>query len=219
MSAADTRREPFARRTFQPVRRRSRMAGGDWERAYRTTLAPHQLRRLPEAADKLNARTRARGRRNGEGGGLIAAKLLRYLINVALKHRGRIERAITAMAGAIDVSVGAVCRALDALERAGFLARARRLQPAEGEPHARGPAVEQAVNLYRLDMPPSARTDLGAAAVPPPVPADEAARKAAMRKQIAAYEAEDQAARREAFAATLPRGPNAILPPGENPGS
>lgn len=162
-----------ARRTFEPVRRHSRLAGreaGFWR--------PFDRRDVPRfmlAAERFERMTREKGQRCGQLGG-VALEVLRELLRLVDYRTGRLDPAITTLCDRIRRSRGAVVAALARLRDAGFLDWVRRYVPTGKE--GRGVQVQQTSNAYRLTLPPIAAKLLGRAAQPAPVPEDEQQRRA-----------------------------------------
>jgi hypothetical protein len=176
MSAA-RKRESWSRRTWQRVRRESLPSGGGWEEGYRCKLNRRELLQVRIAAERLDIRSRKRGRRNGVVGGYVALRVLGLFANLARKHGGWVAIGAVEIARLVGCSYSAVRRALSALKLAKVVAWARRWREAEDKAdNPRGLSVEQDCNLYRLDFPAEARRELGLGA--PTAPDDELQRRA-----------------------------------------
>jgi hypothetical protein len=144
-------------RTGQPVRRNSRHKGrceqGFWTETNRQTLQEIVL-----GAKRYDKAHKEKGKSCGPLGS-IAIEILEYMANLVDFKTGRLEPSIATMMAKLRRSRGAICKALDALERHGFLQRMRRFEPL---PNAgKGPQVKQSSNAYRLSLPQRAIAALG----------------------------------------------------------
>lgn len=170
----------------QPVRRRSKLAGGAWEDGFRTELNVRDLNLTWKAAERFDETGRQKGQRNGPLGH-VAIRLLKLLCGLAAAGRP-ITCSVATLAKMIRRSESAVHEAKAALKAHGFLDWCRRYVPVEGAQKGRGAPlgrqVEQTSNLYRVTFPEKARKLLGKFGFAPPVPADEETRKAEMSARL-----------------------------------
>lgn len=180
------------RRTYQPVRRDSRLRGREgifWQPFDKT-----QAGRMMTAAERYERATRAKGQRSGRLGS-VALEVLREMLRLVDYRTGRLEPSMQTLCERLRRSKDAVWRALRNLRGAGFLDWIRRYEPT-GE-QGRGVQVKQTSNAYRLALPPAAAKLLGRRAEPAPLPADEeqrqSERKADHAAMIARLPLEDQA--------------------------
>jgi hypothetical protein len=166
VSAADPWREPERRRTCQPVRRNSLLAGAE-PREYRQGFRRRDKRDILSAAEIYDRMRRQPGSRNGPIGH-VGREVLRTLVGLALSGgRDRLlEPAIEYIMRSTRRSKDAVVRALAALKAHGFLDWIRRFTPVDGALGRRGPQVRQTSNAYRLSIPDAARKLLRKTAVP-----------------------------------------------------
>lgn len=175
------------RRTGQPVRRHSRLAGrelGFWQSFDRRDVARFML-----AAERFDRTTRKKGERTGAIGS-VGLEVLRELLRLIDFRTGRLDPSLQTLCDRLRRSRDAVVRALAKLRAAGFVDWLRRYVPTGDS--GRGPQVQQTSNAYRLTLPPLAAKLLGYQATPAPVPDDH-------RQRI-----EDAAAERRAMIAQLP---------------
>ena len=184
-------REPGARRTFQPVRRRSVLTG-DWERSWIRPMTWREKHELLAAARAWDRKHKLPGDRQGPIGS-IGLELLEEICTLAVTCRGRVHPTLQWMQERLRRSRGTVVRCLAALSEVGLVEWVRRMTPAEGEV-PRGQVVEQISNLYRLALPKALRKLVRRA----PPPSDDAERRAAARARIDAAIREEGAERIDA---------------------
>ncbi len=211
MSGAERRREPIARRTFDPVRRESRLVGS-FERTFYRPIARREVSGMLTAAERFDLRGKAKGRRHGPLGA-YGVRILRELLRIIDFRTGRLEPAIETLMARLRLSRDAVVRAIGKLREHGFVERARRFEPT-GEPGVRGPRVRQATNAYRVELPPAAARLAPAEAPPPDDDVHARAARAAAWKEHAAT---DESTPLGASLARLGRRMNASPPSGLNP--
>lgn len=144
-------------RTGEPVRRNSRLKG-TFERAFWKPLKRKEKSQLLIAAKRYDKLHKEKGKRNGALGA-IAIEVIEYLINLADDQTGRLEPSIARMMEKLRRSKGAICDALKALQRHGFLHIIRRFEPTNNT--GKGPRVKQVSNAYRLSLPQRAIIALG----------------------------------------------------------
>lgn len=172
------------RRTHQPVRRQSRLAGRCegvfWRRTDRK-----EVRQIVDAARRYELTTRQPGARNGALG-FVALEVLELFANLVSFKTGQLDPSLEFLMRKLRRSKDAIHRALKALRAHGFLDWLRRYVPTDGE-GGRGPQVQQTSNAYRLSLPERARQLLGRWAMPSPVPDDFAHAQAAQAAEIAAH--------------------------------
>ena len=165
------RHEPLERRTCEPVRRDSWVAGGAWEGAWRCRLGRRELNELVLAARIYRERLWRTGDREGlfteigismlEKLAAMARRTPRRLLNVSL----------SLWATLCGHSPDTINQQRKRLEEHGFLESQRRLAPT-GERGRRGVQVKQVENVYRLRLPEAARRMLGRFGVKAPPPED-----------------------------------------------
>ncbi len=160
------------RRTFQPVRRHSRLAGREGQ--FWQPFNPKEKSRYMVAAERYERATREKGKREGALGS-VALEVLRDLLRLIDYRTGRLDPAISTLQRRLTRSRGAIVRALANLRAAGFLDWIRRYVPTGEE--GRGVQVQQTSNAYRLFLPAVARALLGKAAEPAPMCNAEAERR------------------------------------------
>lgn len=184
IGAAPARREPLHRRTLQKVRRNSLVAGGAWEDddRFRTRLDDRDLSDLHKAAVAYDRKHKPAGRRNGPLG-YVALALLDVMVRLEIRMRRGVTFSVATLAEMLKLSPSAVHAAKARLKRHGFLGWVRRYVEKDGAGHARGPQVEQTSNRYWLALPEIARRVLGKLRRRPPLPDDEAQRRAALAAQ------------------------------------
>ena len=191
--ALDHRREPEHRRTLQKVRRKSLIAGGDWEWRMRIRLSRGELRDLYRAAELYEEKGLKARRKGAENGplGYIALKLLKLICNLANRHKGIVTWSIASLARALGGhSESAIHAAKERLRAHGFLTWIRRYVETDGPGHQRGPQVEQTSNLYGLALPAAARKLLGVFGKAPGPVDDEARRQEAEQTREAQAKAD-----------------------------
>lgn len=155
------------KRTGEPVRRHSRLAGREgvfWRRTDR-----QEVRRIVLAAKRYELAGRASGSRNGPLGS-VAIEVLELFANLVNFRTGRLEPSIETLMRYLKRSRDAIVRALKALRQHGFLDWLRRYVPTGGE--GRGPQVQQTSNAYRLFLPRAAARLLGRMGLAAPMPDD-----------------------------------------------
>lgn len=186
LNLAMRRGQGGARRTFQPIRRRSQLAGrcevGFWK-----PFAPGQVGDFMRAAERYDRTKRQQGQPQGPLGP-IALEVLRDMLNMVDHATGRLDPAIDTIAARIKRSRDAVWRALKALKAHGFIDWIRRYVPAPTAGEA-GPQVRQTSNAYRLMLPAIAKALLGKSSQVP-APEDFEHRRKAMADAIRAMEFE-----------------------------
>lgn len=160
------------RRTFQPVRRESRLAGREGQ--FWQAFNPKDKSRYMVAAERYERATREKGKREGALGS-VALEVLRDLLRLIDYRTGRLDPAISTLQRRLTRSRGAIVRALANLRAAGFLDWIRRYTPTGEE--GRGVQVQQTSNAYRLFLPAVARALLGKAGEPAPLCEAEAERR------------------------------------------
>lgn len=172
------------RRTFQPIRRRSQLAGrcevGFWR-----PFAPGQVGDFMRAAERYDRTKRGQGQPQGPLGP-IGLEVLRELLRLVDHATGRLDPSIDGLATRIRRSRDAVWRALKALKAHGFVDWIRRYVPAPTAGEA-GPQVRQTSNAYRLTLPAVAKALLGKA-TRAPAPDDFEHRRKSMADAIRAME-------------------------------
>lgn len=156
-----------SRRTGQPVRRESRLAGR--EGAFWRSTARQEISRIILAAKRYELSGRLSGRRSGPLGG-VAIEVLELFANLVNYRTGRLEPSIDYLMRKLRRSRDAIVRALQALRRHGFLDWLRRYEPTGNG--GRGPQVRQTSNAYRLFLPARALRLLGRLGLPVPAPDD-----------------------------------------------
>jgi hypothetical protein len=124
-----------ARRTHQPVRRRSRLAGKD-DRLFWRPTSSREVWQIVKAAERYDEAARGVGERNGPLGH-VALEILRLFARTVHYRTGRLDPSYAYICRQINRSKDAVHRALQALKAHGFLDWLRRYEPTEGE--GRGP--------------------------------------------------------------------------------
>lgn len=218
-AAAAYRPEPDHRRTGQPVRRNSLLAGSE-PREYRQRFRREDKRDILSAAELLDRRERKRGERNGPLGH-VGREVLRTLVGLALSGgRDRLlDPSILYLMKVTRRSKDAVTRALAALKRHGFLEWVRRFEPTDAPAGRRGPQVKQTSNAYRLTLPARAMQLLRKAQVPDDHHQARADRAAAIRTMEADANGLGAALSNlgRAVAGRSPPGENASPPGGMNP--
>lgn len=177
------------RRTYQPVRRHSRMAGR--EGVFWRPVSRQEVSAIILAAEKFELSTkragRGRGRHNGALGP-VALEILRLFRNIVHFRTGRLDPSIDYLMERLERSRAAIVRALKALRDHGFLDWLRRYVPTGGE-GARGPQVQQTSNAYRLSLPKRAASAIARYLQGAPIPADEQHRQAERGAEIEAHKA------------------------------
>jgi hypothetical protein len=139
-------------RTFQPVRRKSYHRGERERRIWRS-IDKREIGARLRAAEEYDRDNREAGKRNGPLGH-VGLEVLRQLYRIADYKTGRLEPSIDYIRRSIGRSRSAVCDALAALKRHGFIDWIRRTQPVENE--GAGPQVEQIPNAYWFSLPKAA---------------------------------------------------------------
>ena len=191
------RPEPPERRTFEPARRDSWLAGGAWEGAWRCRHSRRELNALVLAARIYRERLWREGRREGlftEIGIVMLEKL------AAVARRGvrpLLSLALSRWADLCGHSPDTINEQKKRLEAHGFLESRRRIEPT-GERGRRGVQVRQVENLYRLQLPEAARRLMGRFGRKPPPPDDHVHEAEQGRALAQAHDAQHEAAAREA---------------------
>lgn len=173
---------PSGRRTGQPIRRNSRMAGREgvfWRRIER-----EDVRRILAGAKRYELVNRSAGSRSGPLG-TTALEVLELLCNMVNRKTGQLDPSIETLMRMLKRSRDAIVRALAALRAHGFLDWLRRYVPTGNE--GRGPQVQQTSNAYRLFLPPQAARLLSRLGLPVPLPDDFTHTQEARRAEIEAY--------------------------------
>ena len=174
-------------RSGAPVRRKSRLVGS-FERAFWGMFRPENRAKLRVALETHERKHRIAGRRNGPLGH-IAIDLLMYMAS-AIGEGGRLDMSIATLMTRLKRCRQSIVRALQALQRNGFLQWARRF---EIEPDKNGRnRYRQASNAYRILLPAGAT-----AQKPAPADDDYASRKikrdnAAADRRLRTADAVDQ---------------------------
>ena len=189
-----------SRRTYQPVRRRSFLAGR--EGIFWRSTKRQDVRQIVFAARKYELHTKAFGKRTGALGS-IAIEIIDYLANLVDYRTGRLEPSINTMMEKLKRSRDAVVRGLKALRTHGFLDWMRRYVPTEND--GAGVQVQQTSNAYRLSMPKRAMSLLGRYGQKAPLPDDFV------------HAQEQHAAMVEEHRASLPLAERALLDVGDTP--
>ena len=213
--------ETMARRTWQPVRRDSRLVGRAGEVALWRPFKRRDVGRYLLAAERYEMATKKPGARYGALG-VHGPRVLRELLRIIDFATGRLEPAIATLMTRLKLSRTAVVRALAGLKAARFLDWVRRLEPVEGARGVRGPQVKQATNAYGILPLPTAAEALLVGA---PEPADVVQRRAEMVAQLRGMEADAKrhAVEGTALGRALARadaafsGQSASPPSGQNP--
>ena len=169
-------------RTGQPLRSNSKLKG-QCEGGFWRPMAKKDAWKIVTLAEQYDEARKEKGKKNGPLG-LIAIKLLRYLVNRLNERTGQLDPSYETMMEKLNVSRDAIWRALDALRRHGFIDWLRRYVPTNSP---EGPQVKQTSNAYRIMRPQQAAQAVASRQAP--MPEDAAARE--REKQIA--EAEYQA--------------------------
>lgn len=157
------------RRTGQPVRRDSYNVGEREARWYRPVARASVGARLM-AAERYELRAKVKGRKNGAFGH-VGLEVLKLLYRTVCFKTGRLEPSLDWMMLKLRRSRAAIVRALQALQRHGFIDWIRRTEPTDIE--GPGPQVRQISNAYRL-LEPACPKDGHFADRPPPIPDDHA---------------------------------------------
>ncbi len=147
------------------------------------------------AAERFERTQREANKRNGPLGP-VGLEVLRDLLRLIDYRTGRLEPAITTLMRRLKRSRDAICRALKALRRHGFLDWLRRWEAADNAGEA-GPQVKQVTNAYRLALPPQAEKLLAVHdRADAPLPEDHLAaceaRRAAFRAMVDALPLDEQ---------------------------
>lgn len=177
------------RRTYQPVRRNSRMAGR--EGVFWRPVSRKEVSAIILAAEKFELSTKRAGRGGGRHNGAlgpVAIEILRLFRNIVDFRTGRLDPSIDYLMDRLERSRAAIVRALKALRDHGFLDWLRRYVPTGGE-GARGPQVQQTSNAYRLSLPKRAAAAIARYFRPVPVPDDVAQAEAERAAEIEAHKA------------------------------
>jgi hypothetical protein len=140
-----------------PVRRDSR-AKGSFERDFYRPLDKWEASAILRAARLYERHTKQPGSRQGALGS-CGLEVLSELVHLCNKQTGRLEPSWATLTERTCRSKDAVAKALNRLERSGFLERARRYEPLTRQ--GPGPSIRQASNAYRLLLPEGARLLLG----------------------------------------------------------
>lgn len=183
-NVSDRRASLRAKRTGQPVRRRSGCAGRCEGLFYRRITAREagQIRLAAEKYEFATMQAKGKGARVGALGG-VGLEVLRYLTRLIGKD-GRLDPSIDFLMRKLGRSRDAIVRALKALRAHGFLDWLRRYVATGNE--GRGVQVQQTSNAYRLSLPERARRLLGRMMGECPLPDDFAHARAAQEAEAAA---------------------------------
>lgn len=157
-----------SRRTHQPVRRKSHLAGRHDRQFWRPTTGK-EVAQIVLAARKFDLANRRAGERNGPLGH-IAIEVLELFANLVSFKTGQLDPSLEYLCQKLGRSKDAVHRALKALRAHGFLDWLRRYVPTESG--GRGPQVKQTSNAYRLSLPRKALQWLGVWGRAIPLPDD-----------------------------------------------
>lgn len=177
------------RRTYQPVRRNSRMAGR--EGVFWRPVSRKEVSAIILAAEKFELSTKRAGRGKGHHNGAlgpVALEILRLFRNIVDFRTGRLDPSIEYLMDRLERSRGAIVRALTALRDHGFLDWLRRYVPT-GEQGARGPQVQQTSNAYRLSLPKRAAAAIARYLRGGLVPDDHSHRQEMQAAEIEAHKA------------------------------
>ena len=184
LSEDQQRRCSTARRTGEPVRRHSRMAGR--EGVFWRPVTRREVQGIVLAAKRYELIGRAAGARTGPLGG-VAIEILELFANLVSFRTGQLDPSIDYLMKKLKRSRDAIVRALKSLRAHGFLDWLRRYVPTGSE--GRGPQVQQTSNAYRLFLPPRAARLLHRMGLPVPVPDDHAHRQEQRTAEIEAHKA------------------------------
>lgn len=155
-----------ARRTHEPIRRRSHLKGR--EGTFWRPVSRRDLDLVMMGAIKYEQQHKAKGQRNGPLG-QVGLQVLALLVHKLNRKTGQLDPSIEFLMVALNRSRDAIVRALKALREHGFLDWLRRYVPTGNET---GPKVQQTSNAYRLSLPERARRLLGWRAGIAPMPDD-----------------------------------------------
>lgn len=165
--ATDGFRRSTVRRTGEPVRRHSYLAGS--EGVFWRPMQRQEARKIVFAAKRFELSTRKPGSRNGALGH-VALEILDLLANLMNQRTGRLDPSLEFIMTTLHRSRDAVVRALKALREHGFLAWKRRYIKTG---NSVGPQVQQTSNAYKLLSPKAISQLLSIYFQPAPTPADE----------------------------------------------
>lgn len=172
------------RRTGQPIRRNSQLAGRCegmfWKPTDRQTV-----KKILFAAKRYDLAGKAAGSRNGPLGP-VAIEILELFVNCVDFKTGRLDPSYEWIQRKLKRSRDAINRALLALREHGFLERLRRYVPTGAQS---GPQVKQTSNAYRLSLPARAMRLLGRMFQPSPLPDDFSHAQAQQSAAIKEYRA------------------------------
>lgn len=157
-----------SRRTYQPVRKQSRLRGR--EGTFWRGISRIEARQIVFAARRYELATKQAGKRTGALGG-VAIEILDYFANLVDFKTGQLDPAITTLMDKLCRSRDAIVRGLKALRTHGFIDWLRRYIPAD-DPSGQI-QVQQTSNAYRLSMPKRALKLLGRYGQKAPIPDDE----------------------------------------------
>lgn len=174
-----------ARRTHQPVRRKSHLAGKH-DRQFWKPTSRKEVAQIVLAAKRYELGTREAGKRNGRLG-FVAIEVLELFANMVSYRTGQLDPSIDTLMRKLRRSRDAIVRALRALRDHGFLDWLRRYVPTGNE--GRGVQVKQTSNAYRLLLPQKLVQWLGAWGWSVPLPDDFSHATEARRAEMDAYEA------------------------------
>lgn len=185
--------------TSAPVRRGS-VEAGSFEETFFAAPGPGECDRLVRAARAaLDAGRRLKRTARVEGRTLSAAeqalaaitagavRVYEELCALARLNRGRVFPSYGRLAHATALGRATVARALDTLERAGFLVRQRRFKRVQAQ--GPGPRYEQTSNAYRPMLPTQLMSLLPRRPRPVPLPSDEVQRQVERVEEVATMRA------------------------------
>lgn len=174
-----------SRRTHQPVRRKSTLAGKH-DRHFWKPTSRKEVSKIVIAAKRFELGTREAGKRNGQLGG-VAIEILDLFANMVSYKTGQLDPSIDTLMRKLRRSRDAIVRALKALRDHGFLDWLRRYVPTGNE--GKGVQVKQTSNAYRLLLPRKLVEWLGAWGWSMPLPDDFTHATEARNAEMEAYEA------------------------------
>ena len=167
------RAERRAKRTYEPVRRGSREKG-TFETEWYRRPQPGQYGLMCDGVRLVDEQIKRENPGSKSGPmGLPGEKLIRAMHSALDYMTGRLDVSFIWLCEKTGYSRPTVSKALDALERYGFIERQRRCVRTAVEPGEPGPRWRQATNVYRLKLPAIARRLLGLRAEATPLPADQ----------------------------------------------
>lgn len=174
----------ISRRTHQPVRRNSRLAGKDDRHFWKHPASSAEVWKIVRAAERYDAAHKEPGKHCGPLGS-IALDVLRLFARLMDRKTGRLDPSYDFMCRTLSRSRDSIHRALQRLREHGFLDWLRRYTPTEGE--GKGPQVQQTSNAYRLFLPQKVAQWLGWFGRDNPPPDDATHATEARSAEMAAY--------------------------------